>query len=177
MKANTSPFNVILIGAGEINFGSVEGPWNHSARLEAILGTRLQVFAVVDPNVQLCRQRIIEREASHHGAAWQDTVVAESLSEARDKIHHSAEIHLIVLGCPPHYRGTSQEGKDMDLQIIKYFPKVRGVLIEKPIAAQDPFDADCSQVKQILKRWSEEEGTIISVGYMLRYLSAVKKIK
>jgi len=30
-----SNFNVVIIGAGGINFGSVEGgPWNHSFRLE-----------------------------------------------------------------------------------------------------------------------------------------------
>jgi hypothetical protein len=28
-------FNVVIIGAGGINFGSIEGgPWNHSFRLE-----------------------------------------------------------------------------------------------------------------------------------------------
>lgn len=27
-------FNVVIVGAGNINFGSDEGPWNHSFRLE-----------------------------------------------------------------------------------------------------------------------------------------------
>lgn len=29
-----SDFNVVIVGAGNINFGSDEGPWNHSFRLE-----------------------------------------------------------------------------------------------------------------------------------------------
>ena len=31
-------FRVVILGAGNINFGSDEGPWNHSFRLEHKLG-------------------------------------------------------------------------------------------------------------------------------------------
>jgi len=33
-QQGTEPFNVVLVGAGNIMFGSDEGPWNHSFRLE-----------------------------------------------------------------------------------------------------------------------------------------------
>lgn len=40
---------VVFVGAGQINFGSPEGPWNHSFRLEHKLGPRLKVIALIDP--------------------------------------------------------------------------------------------------------------------------------
>ena len=36
------------IGAGGINFGSLEGPWNHAIRMQK--QNDVQVTAVVDPN-------------------------------------------------------------------------------------------------------------------------------
>ena len=44
------------IGAGGINFGSLEGPWNHAVRMQR--QNNVQFTAVVDPNVsaaQVCR--------------------------------------------------------------------------------------------------------------------------
>ena len=37
------------IGAGGINFGSLEGPWNHAVRMQK--QTDVQFTAVVDPDV------------------------------------------------------------------------------------------------------------------------------
>lgn len=37
------------IGAGGINFGSLEGPWNHAIRMQK--QKDVQFTAVVDPNV------------------------------------------------------------------------------------------------------------------------------
>lgn len=42
-------FNVVIIGAGGINFGSVEGgPWNHSFRLEHKVRTIFPFYLVLD---------------------------------------------------------------------------------------------------------------------------------
>ena len=35
MTTSTKVLNVGLLGAGGVNFGCVEGPWNHSKRLES----------------------------------------------------------------------------------------------------------------------------------------------
>ena len=47
---------VAFIGAGGINFGSPEGPWNHSARLQLLPDVTFS--AIVDPNQKLAQQRI-----------------------------------------------------------------------------------------------------------------------
>lgn len=45
-----------MIGAGAVNFGSREGPWNHSARLQQLPGVIFS--AVVDPDLELATQRV-----------------------------------------------------------------------------------------------------------------------
>ncbi|KAK7693439.1 hypothetical protein QCA50_003007 [Cerrena zonata] len=45
-------FNVVFVGAGNIMFGSDEGPWNHSFRFEHKLGPRLKVVALIDPAIE-----------------------------------------------------------------------------------------------------------------------------
>ena len=47
---------VAFIGAGGINFGTPEGPWNHSARLQLLPDVTFS--AIVDPNGKLAQERI-----------------------------------------------------------------------------------------------------------------------
>ena len=47
---------VAFIGAGGINFGTPEGPWNHSSRLEQLPGVTFT--AIVDPNGSLAQKRV-----------------------------------------------------------------------------------------------------------------------
>lgn len=47
---------VAMIGAGAVNFGSCEGPWNHSARLQQL--QHVVFSAVIDPDLSLARQRV-----------------------------------------------------------------------------------------------------------------------
>ena len=42
-------FRVAIVGAGNINFGSDEGPWNHSFRLEQYVQTKLTVQQAGSP--------------------------------------------------------------------------------------------------------------------------------
>ena len=45
-----SALKIAYIGAGAVNFGGAEGPWNHSARLEKLGGVHF--VAIVDPLVE-----------------------------------------------------------------------------------------------------------------------------
>lgn len=47
---------IAFIGAGGINFGSPEGPWNHSSRLQLLPDVTFS--AIVDPNNKLAQERI-----------------------------------------------------------------------------------------------------------------------
>lgn len=48
-KAANKLIKLGWIGAGGINFGSLEGPWNHAVRMQK--QNNVQFTAVVDPNV------------------------------------------------------------------------------------------------------------------------------
>ncbi|PWN19923.1 hypothetical protein BCV69DRAFT_283450 [Microstroma glucosiphilum] len=174
--ADPSIVKVLFIGAGDINFGCGEGPWNHSIRLEKILGSRLHVLGVVDPNLSRAESQIGAKRADPKThAAWAGATVFPNVPHAAAALEaHS--ITLIVNGCPPPFRGTTLKGKDLDMQLMKHFPDVRGLLIEKPISSSDPAHFDLETVAFGLREW-QAKPSVLSVGYMLRYLSPVAKIR
>ena len=47
--AETEVIRVIFIGAGAVNFGGAEGPWDHSKRLEQLGG--VHVVGIADPDL------------------------------------------------------------------------------------------------------------------------------
>ncbi|PWN47540.1 hypothetical protein IE53DRAFT_382047 [Violaceomyces palustris] len=179
-------FNAIIVGAGEINFGSPEGPWNHTARLERLLGDSLNVLSLVDPDLERSKARLAEKRAVRMPPsiprAWASTLVHLSLEQAASELGPNVAVDLIVLGCPPHFRGSLAPGKDSDLQMLQLFPQSRGFLIEKPIAAVNPFESDCHQVAQSFQAWQQRGKVtgaprVVSVGYMLRYNKAITKLR
>ncbi|PWZ00909.1 hypothetical protein BCV70DRAFT_199278 [Testicularia cyperi] len=176
-----SQFNVIVVGAGEINFGSPEGPWNHTARLEALLGDSLHVLSLVDPDVKRSEARLAEKRATGSppavAKAWAATRSHRDLQQAADDLGQDVTVDLIVLGCPPHFRGTLDAGKDTDVQMQRLFPHAGGYLIEKPIAAVNPFRSECSKVADKFASWKTRTGGVVSIGYMLRYNKAVLKLR
>lgn len=174
---------VLFIGSGEINFGSPEGPWNHSKRLEDLLGSRLQVLGVVDPDTSRAQERLKDKAndaIEEIRSAWSQAQVWRDVNEAVAALR--TDPTLVVNGCPPQFRGTTLPGRDMDAQVLKAFPSTRAMLVEKPISSTNPFESgDVAQVASLYDQWStsnarEREG-IIAVGYMLRYLSPIAKIR
>lgn len=76
-----SDFNVVIVGAGNINFGSDEGPWNHSFRLEHKLGPRLKVVALIDPSASRAEAALTIKRNSFVLSAYKDTVVYSSFED------------------------------------------------------------------------------------------------
>lgn len=98
----------------------------------------------------------------------------------------------VIVGSPPMFRGTTLPGRDIEMQIIKYFPGV-AMFIEKPIATGPATEID--EVFKVSKHINDAK-VICSVGsvagrfcnffndvhwtrhrYMLRYLKAVQMMK
>lgn len=77
-----SAFNVLLVGAGEINFGSVEGAWNHTLRLEKKLGARLRVVALVDPDQDKGRSQLKAKQEDLVGKAYEQAQTFKSVEAA-----------------------------------------------------------------------------------------------
>ncbi|KAG8747660.1 hypothetical protein FRC10_000203 [Ceratobasidium sp. 414] len=76
----------------------------------------------------------------------------------------------IIVGSPPHWRGSDQPGRDLELKLLQYFPGV-ALFIEKPVST-GPYTVVLDIAKKI-----EAAGNVCSVGYMLRYLKAVQMMK
>ncbi|KIY50862.1 hypothetical protein FISHEDRAFT_71176 [Fistulina hepatica ATCC 64428] len=169
----THSFNVVFIGAGNIMFGSDEGPWNHSFRLEHKLGPRLKVVALIDPAIDRARAVLKKKCESFVVSAYQDTRVYKTLDDFVKNMTPKDRPKMIVVGSPPMFRGTFKPGRDIEIQILKHFPGV-ALFIEKPITT-GPVEEIEDGYK--IAKMVEDSGTVCSIGYMLRYLKAVQMMK
>ncbi|WWD17283.1 hypothetical protein CI109_101723 [Kwoniella shandongensis] len=167
---STSTFNVLLLGAGPINFGSTEGPWNHSKRLEQKLGSRLNVVGLIDRDLKRAEDVLtIKRADANVQTGYEKTKVFSSIAEAASGLTGDDVPHLAVLGFQPNTRGATIPGHNNEIELVRSFPNI-ALLVEKPISDLDDF----AEVEAVAK---ELKGTITSVGYMLRYLKAVQEMK
>lgn len=169
----TDNFNVVFIGAGNIMFGSDEGPWNHSFRFEHKLGLRLKVVAIIDPAIERANAVLKKKCDSFVVSAYQNTRVYKTLDDFVKHMSEKERPRAVVVGSPPMFRGTQQSGRDIEMQVMKYFPGV-AMFIEKPIATGPKVEIE--ETFKIAKLISDSN-SICSVGYMLRYLKAVQKMK
>ncbi|WWC65535.1 uncharacterized protein I303_108153 [Kwoniella dejecticola CBS 10117] len=162
---------VLVIGAGNINFGSDEGPWNHSQRIEQKLGNRLKVVGLVDPAASRAQAVLDAKKLTFAASAYADTPIYRTVQEAISKLSGSPP-DLVLLGSPPAFRGTTDPSKGLntEIQLSEGFPKA-ALFVEKPVSTGSVGEA--SKVAQFL----EGKPNLVSVGYMLRYSAAVQKMK
>ncbi|KAK2466970.1 hypothetical protein APHAL10511_001228 [Amanita phalloides] len=166
-------FNVLFIGAGNIMFGSDEGPWNHSFRFEHKLGRRLKVVALVDPAIERATAVLQKKCDSFVVSAYQDTRVYKSFEEFVKNMTPNERPRIVVIGSPPMYRGSLQIDRDVEVQILKHLPGV-ALFVEKPIATGPAHEI---QEGYQIAKMIHDNRTVCSVGYMLRYLKAVQMMK
>lgn len=126
-------------GAGGVNFGTKEGPWNHAARLQQM--PHLQFTHIIDPNlgtyscshalqlhrfavcvcyspcvcvsvsVDLAQQRVRQLSSGPHGEKWQGCAVHPN--------HHSmlasdSRPDAVIIGIPPDLHGALHVGSEAD---------------------------------------------------------------
>lgn len=102
--------------------------------------------------------------------AYANTKVYPTFEDYVAKVGHSERPHVIFVGCPAAFHGADVPGADLELRILKAFPNA-GIFVEKPISASPV--PNCLNVAQAI----EDRRTICSVGYMLRYLKVVQRMK
>ncbi|CCM05432.1 uncharacterized protein FIBRA_07649 [Fibroporia radiculosa] len=156
------PLNVLLVGAGEINFGSVEGPWNHTLRLERKLGTSLTVVALVDPDVERATAALSTKLKGSSASSYLQCEIFSTVQTAANALSEANMPKLIILGAPPSVRGSDIPGRDLEIQIIGAFPG-SALFVEKPLS--NGLEDACQRVA----RRVQQARTLVSVGYMLRY--------
>jgi len=171
--AGGGDFNVVFVGAGNIMFGSPEGPWNHSFRLEHKLGPRLKIIAIIDPDVERAKSILRKKCETFVCSAYEDTRLYRSFADFVAETTPNQAPRAFVVGSPPMFRGTTLAGRNIEMQIVQHFPGVP-LFVEKPVAT-GPKD----EIEEAFKvaKFIGESGTVCSVGYMLRYLRAVQMMK
>ncbi|EOR04590.1 hypothetical protein E3P92_04128 [Wallemia ichthyophaga] len=160
-------FNLIYVGAGAINFGTDEGPWNHSKRVEQKWGKRLNVVGIVDPNTAKADLELSKKRESFVADAYKNTKTFPTVAAARKELEGESFPHAIIVGAPPKFRGGLRTPADLELSILEHFPKV-AMFIEKPVTT-GPSEEAGEVGKRIAKT-----GNPVAVGYMLRYSKAVQ---
>ncbi|GAA5851860.1 hypothetical protein JCM8547_000079 [Rhodosporidiobolus lusitaniae] len=167
-----APFKIIYVGAGEINFGSPEGPWNHSLRLERLFGANLDVLGIIDPAVDRAQQQIDAKNAASVAGYGKAAVFAtpEDASEALK----SSTIDLVIVGAPPHFRGCVAPPADLDLRLLQALPQTKNWLVEKPVSAAPP--TEIAGQREVARKY-KESGAVVAAGYMMCSLKAVAEIQ
>ncbi|TMW61213.1 hypothetical protein Poli38472_013676 [Pythium oligandrum] len=154
---------VALIGAGSVNFGGVEGPWDHASRLE-LLGA--EIVAIVDPMTDKAQAQLEKRAAGkEYGHLWANCKIYASTEEMLPLAKPTAAF----IGVPPSFHGCYKF--PIELQCLRAGVHV---FVEKPLTNVDPVEAKkyADELEQVRK----EKNLVVLVGYMFRYATFVQKI-
>jgi len=154
--------SIAYIGAGGVNFGGAEGPWDHASRFESIPGVRC--VGVADVDLPRAEAALAARRAGPHADVYAG---ARAFADWRAMLD-AARPQAVVVGLPPHAHGREEPPGDVELQLAR-----RGVamLIEKPLSVRPPREVAhlAAALRQV--------GAIAGVGYMFRYARAVERLR
>jgi predicted dehydrogenase len=155
---DSDSLRVAFIGAGNVNFGGGEGPWDHASRLEQIDG--LEVVGVADPDTKRAARALAVRSHPMFRSARVFPDVYSLIAEVRPQ--------AVWIGVPPSAHGTTEPGRDVEAACAR-----AGIhmFIEKPLSAAPPDD-----VRSLAGRLASQD-VIVSVGYMFRYSCAIERMR
>ncbi len=153
---------VVFIGAGNVNFGGGEGPWDHASRFERIAG--VQCVGVADPDLGRARAALEARQAGRHASAWRDR---RAYADWREMVRAQRPDAAIV-GLPPNAHGGLVPPLDIELTLAGLGVHM---LVEKPLGVAAPAELEH------LAGELDEAGVLVSVGYMFRYSRAVQQLR
>ena len=134
------------------------------------MGPRLKVVALIDPSAARADAALKIKRESFVLSAYKDTIVYPNFDDYVKNRKPGKEPHAIWVGSPPAFRGREEAGRDLENALIKAFPTT-AIFIEKPVST-GPVEEAFSIAEKLSK-----SGNIVSVGYMLRYLKVVQKMK
>ncbi|WVN90351.1 uncharacterized protein L203_105587 [Cryptococcus depauperatus CBS 7841] len=171
-------FHTLMIGGGYAMFGTPEGPWNISRRLENRLGARLRVDAVIDVDGPRAETALSKKRESLAHDAYSDTVVLSNVEDFRRRVDdgHAKEPRAIFVATPPIFRGGLKEENNLEVKLNQLFPNA-AVFLEKPVATGTPPGRSVEEAKAVGAMLATQHQAPVSVGYVLRYLKAVQEMK
>jgi len=172
---SSATIRLAFVGAGQVNFGGGEGPWNHVKRLEAMYVREadfpIEVVGICDPLLKQAEAVLEVRRSNpdtRYKKMWESTRVFSTLVDMLD----ATQPHCVFIGVPPAYHGCSLKPSNIEIECAR-----RGVhmFVEKPLSCHPVSEVDI--VNDVVQQAVKEQGLIVSVGYMFRYSAAVLKMK
>jgi predicted dehydrogenase len=132
----------------------------------------LKVVGLVDPATERAEAVLVQKKLSSAASAYADTIIYPSVQACTQALS-SFPPDLILLGCPPAFRGTTDASKGFNTEVIltNAFPS-SALFVEKPIST-----GSVEEAKKVADLLESRKGNLVSVGYMLRYSAAVQKMK
>lgn len=125
------------------------------------LGLRLKVVALIDPAIERATAVLQKKCDSFVVSAYQDTRVFKTLEDFVKGMTPKEKPRAIIVGSPPMFRGVMQPGRDIEMQIMKYFPGV-AMFVEKPITTGPK--SEIQETYTIAKAISDSK-TVCSIGF------------
>lgn len=165
---------IAFVGAGQVNFGGGEGPWNHVKRLEHMViadNYALECVGICDPMLHVA-ESVLEVRRSNPDVRlkkmWESTRLFTNLVDMLD----ATTPHCVFIGVPPAYHGCTQKPYNIEIECA-----TRGVhmFVEKPISCHQISEVDA--VNDFVQAAVKNNGLVVSVGYMFRYSRAVLRMK
>jgi len=155
---NDRELKIAFIGAGAVNFGGGEGPWDHASRLERIKG--LRVVGVADTDAARAAARLKQRRGKMYAGATAYGDYRAMLAAQRPD--------AVWIGVPPNAHGSTAPGRDMELHCA-----AAGVhmFVEKPLSCERPH------IVRAVAGTLAASRVLTSVGYMFRYSRAIEYIR
>ena len=175
-----TPFNdpgkreikVGFVGAGAVNFGGAEGPWDHSKRLEQLHDERFGNFKVVglcDPDNEKAK-KILGKKKVINPDIYNDCKI---YSDWKDMVNDEY-IDCIIVGTPPFLRGGVYNNLEDNIEYV-CVKKGIDMFVEKPVGLLDPelmgnYAVEVNKVQSITEsRYNNTRNPFIFVAYMFRY--------
>lgn len=87
------------------------------------LGPRLKVVAIIDPAEEVAKRRLDVKRSSFVEMAYRNTRICPSLDDFVSTMKDDERPHAFIVGSPAAFRGSTQQGRDFELQVLKHFPK------------------------------------------------------
>ena len=115
---------------------------------------------MIDPAVDRAKSVLKKKCETFVRSAYENTRVYKTLQDFVNDMSPRDAPRAVVVGSPPMFRGSTQPGRDIEMQLLKHFPGV-ALFIEKPIAT-----GPAEEIEEAFKvaRAIDESGVICSVG-------------
>ena len=132
----------------------------------------MKIVGLADPAVERAEAVLANKRATLAATAYNDTIIYPSIKAATEALKDTPP-QLVILGCPPAFRGTTDKTRGFDAEqiITDAFPNA-ALFVEKPVGT-----GSVEEAKKVAELLESRKSNLVSVGYMLRYSAAVQKMK